>query len=176
MLVFVYIETHGGTAIGGSDDHAGINIGRTFTETPRAETPEEFLAHIRAGNVGAHGDQGQPPSGRTPRWRWRFAPWARATVKARPDPERVLMIVERVLREGNVRQGGVGGDLGPEDARALLRAWLEAMDFEADETKLLELLQSSELSHPDLYRRARGSTSASSQAPRSRSSPAKTST
>jgi predicted metal-dependent phosphoesterase TrpH len=39
LPAFVYIETHGGTAIGGSDDHAGIDIGRTFTETPRAETP-----------------------------------------------------------------------------------------------------------------------------------------
>ena len=54
----MYIETHGGTAIGGSDDHAGIDIGRTFTETPRAATPEEFLAHIRAGRAGAHGAQG----------------------------------------------------------------------------------------------------------------------
>src|SRR5215471_15912355 len=58
LPAFVYIETHGGTAIGGSDDHAGIDIGRTFTETPRAETPEEFLAHIRAGRAAAHGEQG----------------------------------------------------------------------------------------------------------------------
>ena len=49
LPAFVYIETHGGTAIGGSDDHAGIDIGRTFTETPRADTPEEFLAHVHAG-------------------------------------------------------------------------------------------------------------------------------
>jgi predicted metal-dependent phosphoesterase TrpH len=27
----VYIETHGGTGVGGSDDHAGVDIGRTFT-------------------------------------------------------------------------------------------------------------------------------------------------
>ncbi|MGZ4267079.1 MAG: hypothetical protein ACXVS6_23605, partial [Solirubrobacteraceae bacterium] len=47
LPAFVYIETHGGTAIGGSDDHAGIDIGRTFTETPAAATPSEFLAHIR---------------------------------------------------------------------------------------------------------------------------------
>ena len=39
LPAFVYIETHGGTAIGGSDDHAGIDVGRTFTETPRAHTP-----------------------------------------------------------------------------------------------------------------------------------------
>src|ERR1700757_930815 len=61
LPAFVYIETHGGTAIGGSDDHAGIDIGRTFTETPRAATPEEFLAHVRAGDASAHGDQGSGP-------------------------------------------------------------------------------------------------------------------
>jgi predicted metal-dependent phosphoesterase TrpH len=58
LPAFVYIETHGGTAIGESDDHAGIDIGRTFTETPAATTPTEFLAHVRAGEAGAHGDQG----------------------------------------------------------------------------------------------------------------------
>ena len=39
LPAFVYIETHGGTAIGGSDDHAGIDIGRTFTETSAARHP-----------------------------------------------------------------------------------------------------------------------------------------
>ena len=58
LPAFVYIETHGGTAIGGSDDHAGIDVGRTFTETPRTATPEEFLAQIRAGRADAHGAQG----------------------------------------------------------------------------------------------------------------------
>jgi hypothetical protein len=43
MPAAVYIETHRGTGIGGSDDHAGVDIGRTFTEAPAAETPEEFL-------------------------------------------------------------------------------------------------------------------------------------
>ena len=36
MPAAVYIETHGGTGIGGSDDHAGVDIGRTWTETPPA--------------------------------------------------------------------------------------------------------------------------------------------
>ena len=54
----LYIETHGGTAIGGSDDHAGIDIGRTFTETPKVATPAEFLASIRAGRAATHGAQG----------------------------------------------------------------------------------------------------------------------
>ncbi len=45
------------------------------------------------------------------------------------------------------------GDLGPGDARALLRAWLVSMDLDIDEGNLLELLQEGELSHPDLERR-----------------------
>jgi predicted metal-dependent phosphoesterase TrpH len=54
----IYIETHGGIGIGGTDDHAGIDIGRTYSETPSAATPEEFLAHVRGGRVAAHGDHG----------------------------------------------------------------------------------------------------------------------
>jgi glycosyltransferase involved in cell wall biosynthesis/predicted metal-dependent phosphoesterase TrpH len=155
LPAFVYIETHGGTAIGGSDDHAGIDIGRTFTETPWVATPEEFLAHVRAGRVGAHGAQGSAA-------KWTHAAMAlairalgRGEGAPRPDPGAVLKIVERVMREGEVRRGTVGADLGPEDARALLRAWLVAMDLDIDECRLLELLQEGELSHPDLFRRAR---------------------
>ncbi len=155
LPAFVYIETHGGTAIGGSDDHAGIDIGRTFTETPRAATPEEFLAHIRAGRAGAHGAQGSAA-------KWTHAAMAlairalgRGDGAGRPDPTAVLKIVERVMREGDMRHGNVGTDLGPDDALALLRAWLESMDLAIDERRLLELLQEGELSHPDLYRRAR---------------------
>ena len=155
LPAFVYIETHGGTAIGGSDDHAGIDIGRTFTETPRAANPAEFLANVRAGHAGAHGAQGSAA-------KWTHAAMAltiralgRGESTARPDPAAVLTIIERLMREGDVRQGAVATDLGPEDARALLRAWLAAMGFDIDEGNLLELLKEGELSHPDLYRRAR---------------------
>jgi len=156
LPAFVYIETHGGTAIGGSDDHAGIDIGRTFTETPRASTPEEFLAHIRAGRAGAHGAQGSAA-------KWTHAAIALAIrslrdgagTGGRPDPGAVLRIVERVMREGDARHGAAAGDLGQEDARALLGAWLAAMDLGIDARSLLELLQEGEISHPDLYRRGR---------------------
>jgi glycosyltransferase involved in cell wall biosynthesis/predicted metal-dependent phosphoesterase TrpH len=155
LPAFVYIETHGGTPIGGSDDHAGIDIGRTFTETPSAATPAEFLTHVRAGRAGAHGAQGSAA-------KWTHAAMAlavralgRGEGVARPEPTAVLKIVERVMREGDVRHGAVGTDLGPEDARSLLRAWLEGMNLDIDEANLLELLQEGELSHPDLYRRAR---------------------
>ncbi len=155
LPAFVYIETHGGTAIGGSDDHAGIDIGRTFTETPAVATPGEFLAHVRAGRVQAHGAQGSAAT-------WTHAAMALA-IRALgggghaspPDPAAVLTIVERVMSEGGARRGPMGADLGPEDALALLRAWLSAMDLGVDEHELLHRLQDGELSHPDLYRRAR---------------------
>jgi glycosyltransferase involved in cell wall biosynthesis/predicted metal-dependent phosphoesterase TrpH len=155
LPAFVYIETHGGTAIGGSDDHAGIDIGRTFTETPHASTPWEYLTHVRAGRAEAHGAQGSAA-------KWTHAAMAlavralgRGEGATRPDPAAVLEIVERVMREGDVRHGPVGGDLGPEDAVALLRAWLVGMDLEIDERDLLALLQEADFSHADLHRRAR---------------------
>src|SRR3712207_3060539 len=58
MPAAIYIETHGGTGVAGSDDHAGVDIGRTFTETPHATTPAEFLKNIRAGQATARGDYG----------------------------------------------------------------------------------------------------------------------
>src|ERR1700729_4274562 len=155
LPAFVYIETHGGTAIGGSDDHAGIDIGRTFTETDFAATPGDFLGQIRAGRAIAHGAQGSAA-------KWTHAAMALAIRSLgqgqgpeRPDPGAVLRIVERVMCEGDVRRGEVGADLGPEDARALLRSWLNGMELRVNEYQLLEMLQEGELGHPDLYRRAR---------------------
>jgi glycosyltransferase involved in cell wall biosynthesis/predicted metal-dependent phosphoesterase TrpH len=156
LPAFVYIETHGGTAIGGSDDHAGIDVGRTFTQTPRAGGPREFLDHVRAGRAEAHGAQGSAA-------KWAHAAMALAIRSLAdgddpagpPDPSAVLAIVERVMCEGDVRHGEAGSDLGPEDGRALLRAWLDAMDMHIDEDELLARLQDGRLSHPDLQRRAR---------------------
>ncbi|HET9074032.1 MAG TPA: glycosyltransferase [Solirubrobacteraceae bacterium] len=156
LPAFVYIETHGGTAIGGTDDHAGVDIGRTFTETPFAATPEEFLGHIRAGQATSHGDQGGAA-------KWTHAAMALAIralggterTAGRLDPGAVLTIVERVMSEGGVRHGGEQADVGPADALALLRAWLDAMELGIDERRLLEFLQDGELSHHDLERRAK---------------------
>src|ERR1700753_602038 len=124
LPAFVYIETHGGTAIGGSDDHAGIDIGRTFTQTPAAATPREFLAHVRAGHAEAHGSQGSAAKGTHAAMSLAIRSLGPSKEPARPNPAAVLQIVERVMREGDVRRGTAGTDLGPEDARALLRSWL----------------------------------------------------
>jgi glycosyltransferase involved in cell wall biosynthesis/predicted metal-dependent phosphoesterase TrpH len=162
LPAFVYIETHGGTGIGGSDDHAGIDVGRTFTETPPAATVVEYLDHVRAGRAVGRGDQGSAA-------KWAHAAMALAVRTlgghaggAAVDPRSVLTMVERVMREGDARRGAVGADLGPADARALLQAWLASVgldlgaedDPDADR-RLLALLQDDDFSHADLFRRAR---------------------
>jgi glycosyltransferase involved in cell wall biosynthesis/predicted metal-dependent phosphoesterase TrpH len=156
LPAFVYIETHGGTGIGGTDDHAGIDIGRTYTQTPEAAGPGDFLAHVRAGRASGHGEQGSAA-------KWAHAAMAlairsigRGEGDAASDPGAVLRIVERLLREGDVRRGTAAGDLGPEDARGLLRAWLAGVELDvSDEHQLLALMQGESFSHADLARRAR---------------------
>jgi glycosyltransferase involved in cell wall biosynthesis/predicted metal-dependent phosphoesterase TrpH len=156
----VYIETHGGIGIGGSDDHAGVDIGRTFTQTPAARTPEEFLANVRAGRVSAGGQHGSAE-------KWAHAAMGLAVralgrgddagAGTRPNPQAVLTMVQRIMSEGETRGGGtaVSNDLGPEDARALLRAWLGAVELDLDEAQLLDYLQADDFDHRDLFRRAR---------------------
>jgi glycosyltransferase involved in cell wall biosynthesis/predicted metal-dependent phosphoesterase TrpH len=156
-----YVATRDCIGIGGSDDHAGVDIGRTFTAAPTAATPAEFLAHLRAGRVSAHGKQGSA------------AKWAHAAIAlaarslgptgrdedgaSRPDPSTVLNMVQRLLREGDVRHGATGGEmpLSPADARCLLRAWLSAVELDhLDERGLIELMQAEDFSHSGLFRRA----------------------
>jgi glycosyltransferase involved in cell wall biosynthesis/predicted metal-dependent phosphoesterase TrpH len=156
MPAAIYIETHGGTGVGGSDDHAGVDIGRTFTETPRCATPQEFLAHVRAGRAAARGEQGSAA-------KWAHAAMGLATralgqgsgAGTRPNPQAVLTMVDRIMREGEARSGAARADLGPDDARALLAAWLDSVDLERDEAAFLAWLQDDDFSHADLFRRAR---------------------
>ncbi|MBK5219462.1 MAG: glycosyltransferase [Thermoleophilia bacterium] len=159
MPAVVYVETNDGTGIGGSDDHAGVDIGRTFTEAPDASTPEEFLSHLRAGEAEAGGSQGSAA-------KWAHAAMALATralgeEAARmpdgraPDPGAVLKMAERVIREGSAREGKVATDIGPEDARCLLEAWLGSVGLDLRGPELIAYLQADEFSHSGLYRRAR---------------------
>jgi glycosyltransferase involved in cell wall biosynthesis len=136
------------------DDHAGVDIGRTFTETPAAHTWHEYLDHVRAGRADARGAQGSAA-------KWAHSAMALA-VRAlgrgeggAVDPRAVLTMVERVMREGDARRGAIGAGLGPDDARALLRAWLDAVELGLAERDLLALLQHEDFSHADLFRRAR---------------------
>jgi len=110
-----YMATLGGAGIGGSDDHAGVDIGRTWTAAPLARTPVEFLAHVRARAVSAGGAQGSA------------AKWAHAAIalsaralgssgagtgSGKPDPRTVITMCQRLLREGDARQGADGGEAG----------------------------------------------------------------
>ncbi len=161
MPAAVYVDTHGGAGIGGSDDHAGVDIGRTYTEVPAAGTPEEFLRHLRRGDAEAGGEQGSAA-------KWTHAAMALATralvldgegVGAAdatgPNPAAVLKMAEGVIREGAAREGKVAADIGPDDARCLLEAWLAGMGLELRGRELISYLQSDGFSHADLYRRAR---------------------
>jgi len=170
MPAAIYVETHGGAGIGGSDDHAGVDIGRTYTEAPAAATPEEFLAHLQRGDVEAHGEQGSAA-------KWAHAAMALATralaVGGSPgslsgqqrggsgegprtvQAGAVLKMAERVIREGAARKGKIAADVGPEDARALLEAWLDGIGLEVRGPDLIAYLQADGFSHADLYRRAR---------------------
>jgi glycosyltransferase involved in cell wall biosynthesis/predicted metal-dependent phosphoesterase TrpH len=158
MPAAVYVDTNGGTGIAGSDDHAGVDIGRTWTEVPTAATPEEFLALMRDGHAEARGEQGSAA-------KWTHAAMALATRALdhagvevsgeTPDPTAILKMAERVIREGDAREGKVAADIGPEDARRLLEAWLAGVGIEVRGRELLEMLQADGFSHADLYRRAR---------------------
>ncbi|HEU0024100.1 MAG TPA: glycosyltransferase [Thermoleophilaceae bacterium] len=151
----IYIETHGGTGVGGSDDHAGVDVGRTWTETPPASTPEQFVRRIRRGEASAEGDQGSAE-------KWAHAALAlavrvlgRSAAGAALDPRAVLALAERVVGQGSARTGPVATDLGPEHAGGLLFAWLDALELETDHGRLLEQMQSDDFSHGALFRRAR---------------------
>ena len=163
-----YVATRDSIGIGGSDDHAGVDIGRTYTQAPAAATPKQFLAHMRDGRVRARGAQGSAA-------KWAHAaivlaarspaptepppptPGHRSPAPTRPDPQRVMTMVRRLLREGDARQGatGSGGAVSPEDARCLLGAWLAAVELDhLDTPGLIAYMQEESFSHTDLYRRA----------------------
>jgi glycosyltransferase involved in cell wall biosynthesis/predicted metal-dependent phosphoesterase TrpH len=158
MPAAVYIETHGGIGIGGSDDHAGVDIGRTYTESPLASSPEQFLAHLREGRATAAGSQGSAA-------KWAHAALALATrtlirdgaleERTTVSPAAVLEIAERVVADGGDRGGEAEANLGAAEATALLRAWLDSVDLPADPRALIDLMKADDFSHSDMFRRAR---------------------
>ncbi len=156
MPAATYIAALDGAGIGGSDDHAGVDIGRTWTQAPAVGSVEELMARVRAGNVAPGGSHGSA------------AKWAHAAIALaarslgrgagharRPDPRAVLIMAGRVLREGDARHGSGSGDLTPADARALLRAWLSAVELDhLDERDLIAYMQQDGFRHSALYRKA----------------------
>jgi len=79
----------------------------------------------------------------------------REEVRSQPDPGAVMKMAERVIREGAAREGKIAADIGPEDARSLLEAWLAGVDLELRGQDLISYLQADGFSHAELYRRAR---------------------
>ena len=102
MPAAVYVETHGGTGIGGSDDHAGVDIGRTFTEAPAAPRRKSFCATCAAATPRPAASRAAPPSGRTRRWRSPPAPSSSATTDRGAG--------ERARRPGGGAEDGRTGD------------------------------------------------------------------
>jgi glycosyltransferase involved in cell wall biosynthesis/predicted metal-dependent phosphoesterase TrpH len=157
MPAATYIAALDGAGVGGSDDHAGVDIGRTWTQVPEASSVDEFLARVRAGSTAPGGSHGSAA-------KWAHAAIALAArsigrgageVAQAPDPRAVLTMAGRVLREGDARHGTGGGDLTPADARSLLRAWLAAVELDhLDERGLIDYLQQEGFSHSGLYRKA----------------------
>jgi glycosyltransferase involved in cell wall biosynthesis/predicted metal-dependent phosphoesterase TrpH len=154
----VYAETRGAVGIAGSDDHAGVDIARTWTETPPASSPDEFLTHIRSGDATACGDEGSAA-------KWAHAAIALAARSLLGDapsgptpgiqPALLFEIASRVVEDGGMRGGAATSGLGSEDARALLRSWLDAVGLPSDPAQLLRRLQEDEFTHRDLFRGAR---------------------
>ena len=151
----IFADTQGLAGVGGSDDHAGVDIGRTYTLTPRAADPGEFIELVRLGATEPGGDEGSA------------AKWAHAAIAiaartllqgkspaATPDAAAVLGLLERVVGEGRERAGADEGDFTPGDARALLAAWIDAVGIE-DGRALIEMMQAEGFNHRDLFRRAR---------------------
>ena len=68
-----YVETHGAIAVAGSDDHGGVDIGRTYTRrpasTPRSCSPTSAPAGVRARPAGSAAKLAHARS-RSRRGRW----------------------------------------------------------------------------------------------------------
>ena len=122
---------------------------------PRPRRRREFLDHLRAGRVDAHGEQGSAA-------KWAHAAMAIAVRTLRPQRGRAARPRGRAAdgRAGHDRRATpaaarLAADLGPDDGRALLRAWLDAIDLDLPARELLALLQADDFCHAALYRRAR---------------------
>jgi len=158
MPASIYVETNGGTRSAAAMTTPGRH--RTHLHGgPPAGTPAELLEHIRSGRVQPGGEQGSAE-------KWRHAAMALA-VRAlgrdgevsKLDPVTVLKIAERLLREGDAREGGAQADLRPADARALLRAWLESVGLDhLSEDDLVAYMQDERFRHGGLARRAHAPT------------------
>ena len=152
----IFADTQGLSGTGGSDDHAGVDIGRTFTLTPRAADAAEFVELLRIGAVEPGGEEGSA------------AKWAHAAIAiaARtlltdgrrpepPAPAAVLGLLERVVGEGRERSGRRRRATSPPTTPARCSPRGSRRSGSTAARALIELMQADGFSHRDLYRRAR---------------------
>jgi predicted metal-dependent phosphoesterase TrpH len=112
----IYVDTHGGTGIGGTDDHAGVDVGRTWSETAKVATPEAFLVEVRAravrrGPVAQRRGRRAAGRARRPRRARRALGPRRGRQALRPRPAR------RPLRAQRPGQRPLRGAAGPREGR-----------------------------------------------------------
>lgn len=150
-----YIETRGGTGVGGSDDHAGVDIGRTWTQVAACDSPAEFLDSVMAGSAEPGGEHGSAE-------KWAHAALALAartlgvpSGDRDAEPGKALALIGRFMQEASNRGQEIAGELEPGDAAGLLGAHLEAAGYEVDGAYgLIRKLQQENDSHADIFRRA----------------------
>lgn len=153
----IYAETNGATGVAGSDDHGGVDIGRTWTEVPYAASPQEFLKRIREGDADPRGEEGSVA-------KWAHAALAIAarslppgpeTSAAGPDPAAAYRFATQLVAQGAARTGQGTPPLGAGEAASLLLTWLEALGFAGDPRDLITHMQADDFSHDTLRRSAR---------------------
>jgi len=152
----IHIETHGGIGVGGSDDHAGVDIGRTFTQTAPCATWRDFVGQVVAGDATALGEHGSAA-------KWTHAAMALAARALGPGardggalgPAALFTAVRQMIADGGTGSSHMETGFAPGDARALLREWLAAVELDPEESELIAFLQRDGFLHADLYRRAK---------------------
>ena len=163
----IYIETHGGTGVGGSDDHAGVDIGRTFTETPPArDAGASSSTTSRRARQRRAASRAAPRSGRTRAMALATRALGRGDGDgAAPDPAAsCAMVAARHARGRRPHRRDRRGPRARRRPRAAARLAATPSTSTSSERELLALLQAEDFSHADLFRRARRATSASSRA------------
>jgi glycosyltransferase involved in cell wall biosynthesis/predicted metal-dependent phosphoesterase TrpH len=149
-----HIDIAAGTGIGGSDDHAGVDIGKTYTETQQAQTPDEFLRLVANGAAAPGGEHGSPAKSAHSALVLATRSIARDAHTERLSAESCMRIVSGIVEEGGLRQTATSSDFDHSQAARLLETWYRSVGLRPFDAELIRNLQSDELSHADLYRRA----------------------
>ena len=160
MPAAIYIETHGGTGTGGSDDHAGVDIGRTFTETPPAARRKSFCVTSARADAEARGEQGSAA-------KWAHSAMAlgtrallmkdgtrQRTAPSEPDRDAILKIAERVMSRRRQAPRGDRRRPRPRGRPRAAHAFVPAVGVEPGRA-LIDHMQAEDFSHDELARRAR---------------------